>query len=100
MVTLQSKFRLASVVVATWFAGGDKYVEEFKDDKRDEQGTLTLVNGNIYVGEFRDGKYDGIGTLYAGNGSIRQSGIWKDHKFVGAVAKESNRLGPSATASV
>ena len=35
---------------------GNKYVGEWKDDKRDGQGTYTYANGDKYVGEFKDGK--------------------------------------------
>jgi len=37
------------------FANGDKYVGEWKDDKRPGQGTATFARGNKYVGEFKDG---------------------------------------------
>jgi len=38
------------------------YVGEFKDGKRNGQGTLTKPNGDMYVGEFRDGNINGQGT--------------------------------------
>ena len=41
---------------------GDKYVGEYKNDKRHGQGTYTNANGKKYVGEFKEGKYHGKGT--------------------------------------
>ena len=41
----------------TW-ADGDKYVGEFKDGKRNGQGTFTSASGK-YVGEFKDGDFNG-----------------------------------------
>jgi hypothetical protein len=35
---------------------------EFKDDKRNGQGTYTFANGDIYVGEYKDDKRNGQGT--------------------------------------
>ena len=35
---------------------GDKYVGEWKDNKRHGQGTYTYPDGSKYVGEFKDGK--------------------------------------------
>ena len=63
-------------------ADGEKYVGEFKDNKRNGQGTITLSNGNKYVGEFKDGKFNGQGTLYASNGA-KFVGEFKDGKFNG-----------------
>jgi hypothetical protein len=92
--------------VGEWtFLGGAKYVGEFKDGKRNGQGTLTLPNGEKYVGAFRDGvrhgqgtytwpdgrkyvgeykdgMYNGQGTEYSADGTILQSGIWENGVFV------------------
>jgi hypothetical protein len=35
------------------FAGGSKYVGEWKDNKRHGQGTLTYPSGGKYVGEWK-----------------------------------------------
>ena len=69
------------------YADGDKYVGEFKDGNKNGQGTYIYANGNTYVGEFKDDERNGQGVFYAANGSIKQSGIWKDNEFVGAVAR-------------
>ena len=44
------------------FAGGDKYVGEFRDGELSGRGTYTGANGDKYVGEFRDAKRNGQGT--------------------------------------
>ena len=49
----------------TWSMGN--YVGEYKDDKRNGQGTHTYTNGDKYVGEFRDDRqYEGIEYSAAG----------------------------------
>ena len=35
---------------------GKKYEGEWKDDKKNGQGTETFPNGSKYVGEFKNGK--------------------------------------------
>ena len=44
------------------YANGDKYVGEYKDDKKHGQGTYTYADGAKYVGEWKDGNYHGQGT--------------------------------------
>ena len=44
---------------------GDKYVGEYKDDKRHGQGTYTYANGDKYVGEYKDDKMTVRGHTYA-----------------------------------
>ena len=39
-----------------------KYVREFKDGKKQGQGTYTFPDGRKYVGKFKDGKEYGLGT--------------------------------------
>ena len=43
-------------------------------------GTATYPSGGQYVGEFRDGKKNGQGTLTLSNGKIME-GIWENGKF-------------------
>ena len=66
---------------------GDKYVGEYKDDKRNGQGTYTFANGNKYVGEFKDDKFHGQGTYY----SLAEN-EWKGDKYVGEY-KDDKRNG-------
>ena len=61
---------------------GIKYVGEFKDGKRNGQGTATLPNGGKYVGDFKDGKRSGKGIQYGPRGAIVRSGLWEDGEFV------------------
>ena len=65
----------------TW-PSGQKYVGEYRDGKKHGQGTLTFPSGQKYVGEFRDGKSNGQGTLRSPNGSVIHSGLWADDKPV------------------
>jgi hypothetical protein len=58
---------------------GDKYVGEFKDDKFHGQGTYTYANGEKYVGEFKDDKSHGQGTHTWANGD-KYVGEFKDDK--------------------
>ena len=68
----------------TW-SDGDKYVGEWKDDKKHGQGTLTVGNlgnqgkhaGDKYVGEWRDDKYHGQGTFTYADGIVKE-GIWEN----------------------
>ena len=69
-----------------WGSGpnkGDKYVGEWKDDKRHGQGTNTSANapnkGDKYVGEYKDGNIHGQGTYTWDNGD-KYVGEWKDDK--------------------
>ena len=46
----------------TTFIDGAKYVGDWKDGKRNGQGTYTFPDGMKYVGEFKDSKRNGQGT--------------------------------------
>ena len=61
---------------------GEKYVGEFRDDKRSGQGTFTWTNGEKYVGEFGDNKRNGRGVRYSASGSVLEQGLWKDGELV------------------
>ncbi len=63
------------------YANGDKYVGEWKDDKRHGQGTGSLANGGKYIGEWKNDKKDGMGTLTSPDGS-QHSGEWKDGELL------------------
>ena len=53
------------------------------------KGKVKDVAGRVerQVGEWTDDKRNGQGVFYSATGSIKQSGIWKDNEFVGAVAR-------------
>ena len=86
------------------FESGNKYVGEYRDNKRHGQGTYTYADGDKYVGEYRDGEANGqgeytwsdgtrdVGTFkdgalngyavrYDADGTILKQGIWKDDEF-------------------
>jgi len=49
-------------------------------------GTFTFANGEKYVGEFKNGKRNGQGTFYASNGLVTSQGMWADGNFVRSVS--------------
>ena len=62
---------------------GEKYVGEWKDDKRNGKGTYTFARGEKYVGEWKDDKRNGQGTNIYGKGpnqGEKYVGEWKDDK--------------------
>ena len=68
------------------YAGGSKYVGEFKGGKKNGQGTFTFGTGphlgDTYVGEFKDGNWHGQGAYTWSDGST-YVGEFKDRKFQG-----------------
>jgi len=68
------------------YTSGDKYVGQWKDKKRDGQGTYTWGegsnNGDKYVGEYKDDKRDGQGAYTFSDGRVFQ-GLWENNKFIG-----------------
>jgi hypothetical protein len=73
----------------TYADGGNKYVGEFKDDLLNGQGTYTYANGDKYVGEHRDGNRHGQGTYADADGTVAE-GIWKDGDFQYANKRATN----------
>lgn len=61
---------------------GNRYVGEYKSNKKHGQGVYTAANGDSFSGEFKDGTYNGIGTYRFANGSV-YSGEFKDGKRTG-----------------
>ena len=45
------------------FDNGEKYVGEWKDDKKHGQGKTIFATGDTYVGEWKDNKGHGHGTF-------------------------------------
>jgi len=62
------------------YASGDKYVGEWKDNKKHGQGIFTYAYGDKYVGEFKDGTLNGQGIYTYPDGRVKE-GIWKDNNF-------------------
>ena len=46
------------------------YVGEYKDGKKNGQGTMTYPDGNKYIGEYKDDKMHGQATLTSADGQI------------------------------
>ena len=57
---------------------GDIYVGEWRNNKRDGEGTYTFADGNKYTGEFKNGQSHGEGTFIFGPNSE-----WAGDKYVG-----------------
>ena len=49
---------------------------------RHARGKLTLANGEKYVGEWKNDKKDGPGVYYNADGSILKRGFWRDDIFL------------------
>jgi hypothetical protein len=64
------------------FPSGEKYVGQYRDDKRNGQGINTYPRGEKYVGQFKDDKRHGQGTLTFPDGE-KYVGQWKDEKYDG-----------------
>ena len=69
------------------YPSGNKYLGQWKDDKKNGQGTLTYASGDRYVGQFKDDKINGQGTYTWGDGTQ-----WKGQKYVGQF-KDNKRNG-------
>ena len=57
-------FKDLSTLANNWV----KYVGNFKDGKREGDGTLTLTNGERLVGKWCNGLVDGIATIHKTDG--------------------------------
>ena len=66
-------------------AGGDRYDGEYRDGKRDGQGTYVTGSGERYEGEFKDNRREGHGVVIRADGS-RVDGLFKDGKMVAETA--------------
>ena len=75
----------------TWGSGskwaGHKYVGQFKNNQMHGQGTYTYSNGDKYVGDYKNGKTHGQGTITWSEGSK-----WAGDKHVGEF-KDNKRHG-------
>ena len=47
-----------------------EYQGNFKQGKRDGNGTFTFVDGRKYKGDFVDGEFSGKGTFFETNGTV------------------------------
>ena len=53
----------------------NKYVGEYKNGKKDGNGTYTEADGDKYVGPYKDGERHGQGTHTDADGTI-ETGEW------------------------
>ena len=73
-----------SIAETKYYPNGDEYTGEFKDGKRDGQGTLVYSMWKKYVGEWKDDKRHGQGTLIdEGMKVYSYIGDWKEDKKSG-----------------
>jgi S1-C subfamily serine protease len=63
------------------FPSGNKYVGEYRNNKRNGQGAFTFADGNKYVGEFKNDKRHGQGTFTFVSGNVKK-GIWENNKYL------------------
>ncbi|EFJ09099.1 hypothetical protein SELMODRAFT_130479 [Selaginella moellendorffii] len=54
------------------------YVGQWRDDKREGTGTLTVVNGDVYEGCFSNDKKHGKGVFYYTTSRCRYDGLWRE----------------------
>ena len=80
--SIKGHFTAQSGPITIIYPNGNKYVGEYRDDKRTGQGTLTWANGDKYVGQFQDGKRTGQGTYTWANGD-KYVGQFQDGKRTG-----------------
>ena len=64
------------------YSNGDKYVGQWKDGKRHGKGTATFANGDNYIAEFKDGKEHGKGIFNRPKKGQKLYGEWKNGEFV------------------
>lgn len=96
----QSSLPLCKGDVSSWtnclgaetYASGDKYVGEFKDGKRNGEGTFTFASGYKYVGEYKDDKPNGQGVAYWADGAVASSGNWSNGNFVNSIVLDLKRF--------
>ena len=60
------------------YENGDKYVGDWKDDKRYGKGKQTYKDGKSFVGKWRKDKREGEGKLMDENGVIIEEGEYED----------------------
>ena len=62
--------------------GRISYEGEFKNSKRDGQGTLKWTSGAIYEGEWKEDSRNGQGTHTDADGNVK-TGIWNGDEYLG-----------------
>ena len=77
---------ISFLLLSPFLTSCEKYVGEYKDGKRNGQGTVTWSDGKNYIGEFKDGKFNGHGKLTWSDGK-KYVGEYKDGKQHGQGTK-------------
>jgi DnaJ domain/MORN repeat len=78
---INGRDRIGSVIVT--YPDGSKYIGSLNSNgNREGPGTLLYESGRKYVGDWKDGKKNGQGTVYLADGAMDQSGIWVNGAFV------------------
>jgi len=80
---------ISFLLLSPFLTSCEKYVGEYKDGKRNGQGTITWSDGKNYVGEFKDGKFNGHGKLTWSDGK-KYVGEWKNGKKWNITLYEKN----------
>ena len=64
------------------YPSGDRYIGEWKDNKKNGKGTYIFVQGGEYIGDWKDDNSNGQGTFTYSSGE-KYTGEWKDGKAFG-----------------
>ena len=80
---------ISFLLLSPFLTSCEKYVGEYKDGKRNGQGTVTWSDGKNYVGEFKDGKFNGHGKLTWSDGR-KYVGEYKDGKTWNGTGYDKN----------
>ena len=64
------------------FDGGDRYIGDFRNGRRNGCGTFVFANGRIYTGQFKNDQFAGLGEWKFENGD-RYVGEFADNKCSG-----------------
>lgn len=64
------------------YANGDKYVGNWKDNKRADEGVMTYANGDKYNGNWKDNKMEGKGIYTFKNKDVYDFN-WADNRMKG-----------------
>lgn len=70
------------------WSDGRKYEGDFKNGKKDGEGTFEWPNGNKYIGSWKSGKQNGIGIWLDNKDGTKRQGEWvqgKRHRWISGI---------------